>query len=188
MVTGAAAVQVPLITASGTIVAAMITGFLAAMLKHRWDKEASAETWRQERSERRRAELKVALVEYLRICRQIEEVGNRLWYDHTRKRYDSELRRLTKEEDRPVRDAEGSGRLHDADDSWYSKLGEGAAAADLLIIMLGIDVADPFRRHMIDLRTWIDDMTDRGDRGADVVLAPPTKHLKSIAYEILRRP
>jgi hypothetical protein len=187
MATDMSAIQVPLITASGTIVAAVITGFLAAMLKHRWDKQEDAESWHREREERRREELKIALVEFFRLCRQGEEIGNRLWRQNTRKHRAAEVRRQTKAGERPTRDGDESSRTQDIDESWFSKLAEGAAAADLLIVLLGIDDAEPFRRYMIDLRTWIKDMMDRGDRGDEFTAAPPTKYLKSIAYEILSR-
>jgi hypothetical protein len=55
----------PLITAGGTVVAAIISGFLAAALKHHWDVAADKLRWQRERSERRRDELRSAFAGYL---------------------------------------------------------------------------------------------------------------------------
>lgn len=56
---------VPMITASGTLGAAALTGFGAATLKRRWDEQAEERRWRRERAERRRDELKSAFTRYL---------------------------------------------------------------------------------------------------------------------------
>ena len=62
----------PAITAGGTVVAAIITGFLAAALKHHWDVDADKARWERERSERRRDELKSAFARYLSSRRGVE--------------------------------------------------------------------------------------------------------------------
>ncbi|MCZ2810113.1 hypothetical protein O2W15_01565 [Modestobacter sp. VKM Ac-2979] len=56
---------IPIITAGGTVLAAVITGFLAATLKHDWDVAESETTWTRERNERRRDEVREALIAYL---------------------------------------------------------------------------------------------------------------------------
>lgn len=56
---------VPVITASATVLAAIIGGFLAAALKHRWDVQDDERRWGRERAERRREELKQAFNDYL---------------------------------------------------------------------------------------------------------------------------
>jgi hypothetical protein len=55
----------PTITASATVLAAIIGGFLAAALKHRWDMKDTQAQWDRERAERRREELRAAFNEYL---------------------------------------------------------------------------------------------------------------------------
>jgi hypothetical protein len=56
------------ITAGGIVMAAFITailtGFGAAALKHRWDVRADNVRWERERQERRRDEPKAAFSEY----------------------------------------------------------------------------------------------------------------------------
>jgi hypothetical protein len=59
---------VPFIAPGGVVLAAIITGFAAAVLKHRWDVKAEDTRWERERSERRRDELKAAFTRYL-TCR-----------------------------------------------------------------------------------------------------------------------
>ncbi|TYP88545.1 hypothetical protein [Blastococcus xanthinilyticus] len=56
---------VPVITASGTVLASIITGFIAAKVKHGWDQEDAQETWDRERAERRRDEVRDALMAYM---------------------------------------------------------------------------------------------------------------------------
>jgi hypothetical protein len=53
-----------LITSGTAIVVAIITGFGAAALKHRWDVAADRLRWHRERSERRRDELRSAFASY----------------------------------------------------------------------------------------------------------------------------
>jgi hypothetical protein len=56
---------IPAITAGATVGAAVISGFFAAALKHRWDVKDTYARWERERSERRREELKAAFNAYL---------------------------------------------------------------------------------------------------------------------------
>jgi hypothetical protein len=81
---------VPVITASGTVVAsigaAILTGFRAAKVKHKRDVEDNDIRWGRERFERRRDELKSAFVRYLaargRTERALVNVGaRRTWED-----------------------------------------------------------------------------------------------------------
>jgi hypothetical protein len=65
---------IPSITAAGGVVAAVITGFLAAGLKHRWDVRDTALRWERERDERRRDELKMAFGDYLSARAEIEDM------------------------------------------------------------------------------------------------------------------
>jgi hypothetical protein len=59
----------PLITAGGTVVAAVvaaiITGFVAAARKHKWDVQDNDLRWERERAERRRDELRTSFAVYL---------------------------------------------------------------------------------------------------------------------------
>jgi hypothetical protein len=55
----------PLITAGGTVVAAIITGFAAAARKHKWDVQDNDLRWERERAERRRDELRTSFAVYL---------------------------------------------------------------------------------------------------------------------------
>src|ERR1700735_3594889 len=65
----AASILGQVVLAIGTVVAAIlgaiITGFLAAGLKHKWDTEADEKRWRQERAARDRAQRLDAFAEYL---------------------------------------------------------------------------------------------------------------------------
>jgi uncharacterized protein YabN with tetrapyrrole methylase and pyrophosphatase domain len=56
---------VPVISAGATLLAAIVTGFGAAAVKHRWDVKADDLRWQRERKERRRDELKSAFSRYL---------------------------------------------------------------------------------------------------------------------------
>lgn len=56
---------VPVITAGGTVVASIITGFIAAKVKHDWDKADAEDSWDRERAERRREEVREALMAYM---------------------------------------------------------------------------------------------------------------------------
>ncbi len=56
---------VPAITAGAKIVAALIVGFGAAILRHRWDAVDDTRRWARERNERRREVLVDALAAYV---------------------------------------------------------------------------------------------------------------------------
>ncbi len=58
-------VLAPLATVVAAILGALITGFGAAALKHKWDSEADETRWRRERMARDRAQRLEALAQYL---------------------------------------------------------------------------------------------------------------------------
>lgn len=62
----------PGITAAATGLAAIISGFFAAALKHRWDVQDDERRWQRERAERRREELKLAFNQYLTTRAEVE--------------------------------------------------------------------------------------------------------------------
>jgi hypothetical protein len=62
---GPSSTLVVVLTPIGSVVAALITGFGAAVAKHRWDTKADERRWRKERGARDRALLLEAFADYL---------------------------------------------------------------------------------------------------------------------------
>ena len=69
------------VAATGTGLAAVITGFGAAALKHRWDVAGEDTRWARESLERRRQELLLSLAEYLRVRTQLHAALGRYAQD-----------------------------------------------------------------------------------------------------------
>lgn len=71
-----------LITASATVVAAVLTGFCAAALKNRWDREAKAREWENQAADRRRVEL---LLVYKQELAELMLLEQKLWHPVNRR-------------------------------------------------------------------------------------------------------
>lgn len=81
---------VPIVTVLVSGFVALVVGFGAASLKHKWDVQDDKRRWERERAERRREELKAAFGEYLDARHEAERSAVRFLL--TGKPGDSQLR------------------------------------------------------------------------------------------------
>jgi hypothetical protein len=178
-------VAVPLITAGGTVVAAILTGFGAAALKHRWDGQAERQRWDRERLERRRDELRLAFMQYFDADRRICQMGYDVWRDRWSDRAANgsaeagERRKLVEQLER----LQGVSGL---EPSQFSAMVNGAVAADFPVVLLGWAAAEPFTSHVQGLDDWVMEMAARGEQGQDTVKPPDARPLVQLANSLLR--
>jgi hypothetical protein len=152
-------VVVPLISAGGTVVAAIVTGFFAAGLKHRWDTKAEDLRWAREREERRRDEVRVALAEFFAAFRRCIDTGNGAY-----------ARGITDHRARGGEEAtpEDWGRMNVAlvnDPKFMTNLIGLAAARDQLLVLVSDDEGSPFHEAADTMHGWIADCHQAGVKG-----------------------
>jgi hypothetical protein len=176
-------VAVPLITAGGTVVAAILTGFGAATLKRRWDEKAESQRWNSERSERRREELRLAFMQYFEAIRRIEQTGIDVWLTG-RNEIASDRTRDQGDATANPNDALESAVL---DQPHIAIIINGTVAGDLLMMLLGPRAAVPFTNHVRDLDDWVKRMLKLGAEGVDSTQPPDKLPLVRIAHGLLGR-
>lgn len=147
---------VPVITASATVVAAIIGGLVAATFKHRWDVKDDERRWDRERDERRREELKAAFTEYLSTRSEV---------------VDSLTHPVIEEAD-----------LNKTAMAVYKLVREEAR----LTILLGENNAHVVKVDCSTFAKWIEAMFDRGnDRSTPIPVAPGEEAVQQLAHRLL---
>jgi len=172
-----------LITAGGTVVAAILTGFGAAALKRRWDEKAESRRWHRERSERRREELRLAFMQYFEAIRRIEQMGIDVWLTG-RNEIAGDRKRDQEDAPAPLNDTPQSALL---DPPHITVMSNGAVAGDLLMLLLGPHAAESFTNHVRDLDDWVRRMQKLGAVGADTTPPPDKLPLVQITHGLLGR-
>jgi hypothetical protein len=164
------------------VVAAVLTGFGAATLKHRWDVRADDQRWARERAERRREELRRALLAYFESIRQVGNAGTSvIWakgaLDRAMQHAYSERTDQALEQAKQLQVEWGQSVRANS-----SALINCHRARDALALVLDCDVVAPFRDYTGDVTAWYHAISSRHEP----VPYPDDRSVMAQAYRILQ--